>query len=204
MTPTIRYIPPDFSLEPLRQAPAARTVCAERDGVLPDDFFATTNLPTYIKGAGGTWTMPREPRMDGVLVRDGDGTWWVREGRRVRHGDAVVVGRAEDGSEGVLVHAHGFQGEKGPDGEFHFMSSTVSREKPIDYTSIARMLVAEKRRGGHVLDHGPGTRALTCARQPRLVHPQWLRAGAPRGERGRRARYRSSDCRDHARHDERR
>jgi lysine-ketoglutarate reductase/saccharopine dehydrogenase-like protein (TIGR00300 family) len=147
----IRYVPPDFSAPLLANAPAARTERAERDGVLPDGFFATTNLPTYVKGADGEWSLPREPRMDGVLVRDPAGGWWVREGRRVKQGDEVVIGLAEDGSEGVLVHARGFQGEKGPDGDFHFMSSQVSREKPIDYQLIARMLVEEKRRGGHVL-----------------------------------------------------
>ena len=151
MTLTPRYVPPDFTSPQLVAAPPARTVLAERDGVLPDAFFATTNLPTYVKGADGTWTMPREPRMDGVLVRDASGTWWVREGRRVRQGDPVVVGRAEDGSEGVLVHAHGFQVGDGAHGDFHFMSSQVSREKPIDYRHIARMLVDEKRRGGYVL-----------------------------------------------------
>lgn len=148
---TPRYVPPDFSVDALLRAPAARTAPAERDGVLPDDFFATTNLPTYIKGADGRWTMPREPRMDGVLVRDASGTWWVREGRRVKQGDEIVVGRAEDGSEGVLVHANGFLVDGGAHGDFHFMSSQVSREKPIDYKQIARMLVDEKRRGGYVL-----------------------------------------------------
>jgi lysine-ketoglutarate reductase/saccharopine dehydrogenase-like protein (TIGR00300 family) len=148
---TIRYVPPDFASPPLSEAPAARTVAADRDGVLPEGFFATTNLPTYVKGADGAWTLPREPRMDGVLVRDADGAWWVREGRRVKKGDAVVVGAAEDGSEGVFVHSRGFQVERGPDGDFHFMSSQVSREKPIDYALIARMLVDEKQRGGYVL-----------------------------------------------------
>ncbi|MEO6445337.1 MAG: hypothetical protein ABIZ91_15320 [Gemmatimonadaceae bacterium] len=151
MTASPKYVAPDFTAPPLAGAPVARTVPAERDGVLPDGFFATTNLPTYIKGADGRWTMPREPRMDGVLVGDPDGGWWVREGRRVRAGDQVVVGRAEDGNEGVLVHAHGFQGDAAAHGEFHFMSSQVSREKPIDYRQIARMLVEEKRRGGYVL-----------------------------------------------------
>ena len=75
--------------------------------------------------------MPREPRMDGVLVRDPAGGWWVREGRRVRAGDEIVLGRAEDGSEGVLVHSRGFQADSGAHGDFHFMSSQVSREKPI-------------------------------------------------------------------------
>ncbi|MBK6485842.1 MAG: hypothetical protein IPF98_03010 [Gemmatimonadetes bacterium] len=151
MSATPHYVPPDFDASHLVQAPAARTVPAERDGVLPDDFFATTNLPTYVKGANGAWTMPREARMDGVLVRDPDGGWWVREGRRVQSGDEVVVGRAEDGSQGVLVHARGFAGDAAAHGDFHFMSSQVSREKPIDYQHIARMLVEEKRRGGYVL-----------------------------------------------------
>ncbi len=147
----VRYVPPDFSAPVLQQAPVPRTVLAERDGVLPDGFFATTNLPTYIKEADGSWNMPREPRMDGVLVRDPSGTWWVREGRRVKQGDPVIVGSAEDGSEGVLVHARGFVTGDSAHGDFHFMSSQVSREKPIDYRAIARMLVEEKRRSGYVL-----------------------------------------------------
>ena len=145
------YVAPDFTDPRFVNSPSARAVVAERDGVLPDGFFATTNLPTYVKGADGSWTMPREPRMDGVLVSDATGTWWVREGRRVKRGDAVVVGTREDGSEGVLVHASGFSGTGGAHGDFHFMSSQVSREKPIDYQLIARMLVEEKRRGGYVI-----------------------------------------------------
>ena len=148
---SIRYVAPEFAKGPLAKAPPARTARVERDGVLPDGFFATTNLPTYVKNADGSWVLPREPRMDGVLVREGDNRWVVREGRRVKAGDEIVVGTAEDGSEGVLVHARGFREDDGPGGDFHFMSSQVSREKPIDYTHIARMLVEEKRRGGYVL-----------------------------------------------------
>jgi lysine-ketoglutarate reductase/saccharopine dehydrogenase-like protein (TIGR00300 family) len=149
--PDLVYRPPDFSSPELAAAPAARVVACEADGVLPEGFFATTNLPSYVKGDDGRWRMPREPRMDGCLVRDGDGTWWVREGRRVKQGDPVVVGRAEDGSEGVLVHARGFEPSDAVGGDFHFMSSQVSREKPIDYGLLARMLAAERRRGGYVV-----------------------------------------------------
>jgi lysine-ketoglutarate reductase/saccharopine dehydrogenase-like protein (TIGR00300 family) len=146
-----RYLPPDFRAARFVHAPPARTVRCKANGVLPDGFFATTNLPSYVKGEDGRWTMPREPRMDGCLIRDSRGVWWVREGRRVKKGDPVVVGRAEDGSEGVLVHANGFQPDAGVAGDFHFMSSQVSREKPIDYKQIARLLVAERRRGGHIV-----------------------------------------------------
>ena len=151
MSRAIAYTAPDFTLPQLAAAPAARVVQVAADGVLPDGFFATTNLPTYVKGEDGRWTMPREPRMDGCLLRDAQGTWWVREGRRVRRGDAVVVGLAEDGSDGVFVHAKGFDAPKTHDGDFHFMASQVSREKPIDYRQIARLLVEERAREGHVI-----------------------------------------------------
>lgn len=147
----VHYVPPDFASAALAGAPAARTARAESDGVLPDGFFATTNLPTYVKGADGAWRLPREPRMDGCIVGDADGGWWVREGRRVARGDRVVIGRAEDGSEGVFVHSRGFQAPAGVEGDFHFMSSQVSREKPIDYHRIARMLVEERARGGRII-----------------------------------------------------
>ena len=47
---SLPYVPPDFSAPPLAGAPPARTVPAGADGVLPEGFFATTNLPTYVKG----------------------------------------------------------------------------------------------------------------------------------------------------------
>jgi len=113
----------------------------------PDGFFSTTNLPTYVR-VNGAWRMPREPRMDSALVLDARGELWVREGRRVRAGDRVAVGHKEDGSEGIYVHASAFLGEQA-DGEFKFMSSEVSREKPIDYPQMARILIDERDRGGY-------------------------------------------------------
>ncbi len=91
--------------------------------------------------------------MDAALVLDPDGVPRVVEGRYVRGGSQVALGRAEDGSEGVYVHAGGFWGaaEAGTEGEFKFMSSEVSREKPTDYAAMARVLVEERARGGHVV-----------------------------------------------------
>ena len=137
---------PDFSAPTFRQAPDARFVPAPADGVLPEGFFSTTNLPTYVK-VKGEWRMPREPRMDSALVLDRTGEVWVREGRRLSQGDLVAVGHAEDGSEGIYVHAELFLGDAG--GEFKFMTSEVSREKPIDYALMARVLIDERDRGGY-------------------------------------------------------
>src|SRR5688572_17984112 len=138
---------PDFDAPRFAQAPNARFVPAPADGVLPEGFFSTTNLPTYVK-LDGAWRMPREPRMDAALVRDARGELWVREGRRVNKGDAVAVGVKEDGSEGIYVHADAFLGDA-EEGEFKFMTSEVSREKPIDYVLMARILVEERDRGGY-------------------------------------------------------
>ncbi len=131
----------------LPDAPNASFVPAPADGVLPENFFATTNLPTYVK-LNGEWVMPREPRMDGSLLLDREGLLWVREGRRVHRGDKVAVGSAEDGSEGIYVQASVLPEEESED-EFRFMSSVVSREKPIDYSLMARILIDERNRGGY-------------------------------------------------------
>jgi lysine-ketoglutarate reductase/saccharopine dehydrogenase-like protein (TIGR00300 family) len=143
----VSFSPPDFKRAELASAPDAKFVAAPADGVLPEGFFSTTNLPTYVR-VKGEWRMPREPRMDSALVLDRDGSLWVKEGRRVRKDDLVAVGKAENGTEGIYVHASAFLGEDA-DGEFKFMTSEVSREKPIDYALMAQLLVDERARGGY-------------------------------------------------------
>jgi lysine-ketoglutarate reductase/saccharopine dehydrogenase-like protein (TIGR00300 family) len=144
------YTAPDFTEARFREAPDATFNPAPDDGVLPDDFFATSNLPTYVK-VGGTWRLPAAPRMDGAILQLRDGSLSIREGRYVRRGEAVAVGYAEDGSEGIFVNAAGFLGAAAANGEFQFMSSDVSREKPVDYARMAELLIAERDRGGHVV-----------------------------------------------------
>jgi lysine-ketoglutarate reductase/saccharopine dehydrogenase-like protein (TIGR00300 family) len=139
---------PDFRAARFASAPDARFVPAPADGVLPEDFFSTTNLPTYVR-VRGEWKMPREPRMDSALVIDRDGVLWVREMRRVRAGELVAVGKKEDGSEGIYVNTESAFGHD--DGEFKFMASEVSREKPVDYVHLARLLVDERARGGYIV-----------------------------------------------------
>ncbi len=142
------YRPPDFSEPRLAQAPDARFDPAPADGVLPEGFFPTTNLPTYVK-LNGSWQLPRFPRMDSGIVLHHDGSLEVLEGRYVKRDQRIAVGFAEDGSEGIFVNSHGFLDEASED--FAFMRSEVSREKPVDYPEMARLLVAERDRGGHIV-----------------------------------------------------
>jgi len=141
------FSPIDLTQPKFAACPDAKFVPAPADGVLPDGFFSTTNLPTFVR-VNGQWIAPREPRMDSALVLDRDGVVWVREGRRLKKGDMVAVGEKEDGADGIYVQTQLVPHGVDPDA-FTFMSSEVSREKPIDYAHMARILIEEKERGGY-------------------------------------------------------
>ena len=148
------YREPDFSKPSLANAPECRFVPAPADTVLPDGFMSTTNFPTYVK-IGGRWRMPERPRMDSHLVWDpASERLAVKEFRLIRQGDLVAVATAEDGSEGVLVWDRGFLGEVDDthvEEAFAFMSSEVSREKPVNYEAIFREFVKNRGPNGTIL-----------------------------------------------------
>ena len=140
---------PDFEKRPFRGSPEARFVPAPANGVVPEDFFSTSNLPTYVRYRGG-WVMPSRPRMDGVIVQRGDGLETV-EPRRVEQGEPVAMGLAEDGSDGIVVYTEGFLGGATSANEFRFMSTEVSRERPVNYEDLAARVEQERRAGGYLV-----------------------------------------------------
>jgi lysine-ketoglutarate reductase/saccharopine dehydrogenase-like protein (TIGR00300 family) len=140
---------PDFSKPPFLGAPEALFAPLEADGVLPEGFFSTSNLPTYIN-VGGRWLAPGRPRMDCVVVKR-NGALETIEPRRLRRGEMVAMGEAEDGTEGIVVHAQGFLGGAHGANEFRFMSTEVSRERPVNYEELAARVGEEKRRGGYLV-----------------------------------------------------
>jgi len=148
--PRFQYRPPNFEAPPLSQAPEARFEPAPADGVLPDGFFSTTNLPTYLK-VGGAWRRPRWPRMDCVVAFRPTGELVTTEPRKVEKGTKVAVGAAEDGSEGILVHTEGFLAGRHSANEFRFMQTEVSRERPVDYAVLAQLFGEEKEQGGKIV-----------------------------------------------------
>src|SRR4026208_1881671 len=92
---------PDFNHPPFAGAPEARFASLPADGVLPEGFFSTSNLPTYVH-VDGQWVAPTRPRMDCVLVKRG-GAIETIEPRRLRKGDLVAMGEEEDGSGGSVA-----------------------------------------------------------------------------------------------------
>ncbi len=156
--PPQNYRPPEFNSSPLGNAPEAQFATVQMDGVLPEGFFSTSNLPTYVR-VGQGWVLPARPRMDCAIRRSAAGLE-VIEPRRLKRGDEVAMGLAEDGSQGIYVHTAGFLGGAHSANEFRFMSTEVSRERPVNYEELAERLLEDKRRGG----------CLIWVAGPALVH----------------------------------
>jgi lysine-ketoglutarate reductase/saccharopine dehydrogenase-like protein (TIGR00300 family) len=116
----------------------------EMDGVLPDGFYSTTNLPTEVR-INGHWVAVENPEMDcAIVVLDGP---LVRTEpmHRVHAGDRVVVGQ-----DGVRVQPAAKPRGATP---FEFMSSEVSSEKPKELLvgEVATRIRGCKEAGGRVL-----------------------------------------------------
>ncbi|MEP7198219.1 MAG: TIGR00300 family protein [Chloroflexota bacterium] len=123
----------------------AQTQPAPRDGVLPDDFYSTTNLHTQVR-IHNEWVDVQQIEMDVVIVVD-----WAAGAARcvpmneIKAGDAVVVGH-----DGIRVMPL----ERGRAREiFSFMGSEVSSEKPkrLMIAQIAREMRNIRERRGKIL-----------------------------------------------------
>lgn len=155
----------------------ALLVPAERDGVLPEGFYATTNLPARVR-LGGRWTSVESPEMDSAVVVETDSEGVAASARtvpmhRVRRGDMVVVGsggvrvdrptpRGSVAGSGAGAGAgieedeeEGGDGDEGGSlmdgGSFGFMTSDVSSEKPkaLSVERVAGALRSARSRREH-------------------------------------------------------
>ncbi|MSM41095.1 MAG: hypothetical protein GJT30_15880 [Geobacter sp.] len=150
------YSPPDFDRPDLVAAPAARVEPAPADGVAPKGFHATSNHPEYVRLGNGRWLLARESRMDGVLVLRGDDLDVV-EPRRLLRGDPVVVGRTEDGEEGILVHTSGFTVSPAQEADKFAFRTRGTRESPFSrsYEELYEVLRHDREHGSIVWVLGP-------------------------------------------------
>ncbi|MBQ5812839.1 MAG: hypothetical protein IIW34_01650 [Clostridia bacterium] len=146
----ITYTEPDFNSDILAAAPDAKLAAVVKDGVAPENYHATGIYPEYFK-IGGKWMLAEESRMDCLAVYE-DGRIKIIEFRRLKKGQQVVLGRTEDGSEGIYVHMHGFSKPGESSGAFAFRQGR-SRETAYtrDYVELYELLRSEKENGGNIL-----------------------------------------------------
>lgn len=127
------------------RAQDAKTERVEQAGVLPDDFYSTTNLPTQVR-LNGRWVDVEQIEMDVAIVVDRQaGQAICCPMHEVQVGDEVVVGHG-----GIQVMPL----ERARHREFFaFMQSDVSSErtKVLAIQEVARQMRETRARGGKIL-----------------------------------------------------
>lgn len=150
---------------------------APADGVFPDEFYATTHLPTQVR-LQGAWINVDLIEMDlGIVVEQEQRTARAVPMASVKRGESIVIGR-----EGVRVIP--LQRPRKRD-VFSFMESQVSVERPHghmvhDIAARMRQLRAGYREGradcrilfsgGPAIIHAGGRDALTWLIEQEYVH----------------------------------
>jgi lysine-ketoglutarate reductase/saccharopine dehydrogenase-like protein (TIGR00300 family) len=147
----------------------AAAAVTDLDGVFPDGFYSTTNLPTSVRVAG-QWRQIENPEMDCGVVILPDGRVRTVPMHRVRSGDRIVIGHA-----GVRVQAPSrAQGAVA----FEFMRSDVSSEKPkaVLIADMAARIRETRVAGGRMLTVcGPAVVHTGAAPHvARLVREGWV------------------------------
>ena len=122
-----------------------RTEPAPANGVLPDDFYSTTHMPTQIR-LGGKWVEVQNTEMDLIITVDREQSLACMVPMAdVQRGDAVVVGH-----HGIRV----IPPQRSRSHEvFSFMASEVSSERPKRRVieELAREMSQTRARGGKIL-----------------------------------------------------
>jgi len=115
---------------------------AEADGVVPDDFYSTTNHRTLVR-RNGRWVAVDGQRMDAVIVIRGARAR-CRKLRDVRRGDLVVCGVA-----GIRVSPEFRERDRLG---FAFMTSDVSTERRVEVSAakVVAMMRDVKAEGGRI------------------------------------------------------
>jgi lysine-ketoglutarate reductase/saccharopine dehydrogenase-like protein (TIGR00300 family) len=154
-----------------------RLEAAPADGIFPEDFYATTHLPTQIR-LNGRWIDVEHIEMDvGIAVDQERATARAVPMGEVRRGELIVTGR-----EGVHVVPLARPRERDV---FGFMESHVSAERPhghviADVASRMNRLREQHRRegaacrvllaGGPAIIHAGGRDALTWLIEEEFIH----------------------------------
>lgn len=146
----------------------ARFADAEADGILPDEFYSTTNFDTHVR-VDGRWEAARDQKMDCALVLRSGAPHCVKQGQ-VKKGERVALR-----GPGIRVRPP----ERSRDySVFGFMSNEVSAEvnKGIAIAGTAREMRKAREAGerivvvaGPAVVHSGGDVALA-----RLVRDGWV------------------------------
>lgn len=150
------YREPAFTEKRFTDAPDAAWEKVTIKGVAPENYHSTSMYPEYFK-INGKWTLAEESRMDSSVVLCDDGHLKVVENRNLEIGDKVILGRTENGQEGIYLHANAFEDPDDTEGDQFVFRQGRSRETSYarDYDRLFELLKYEKEHGNILWVMGP-------------------------------------------------
>lgn len=140
--PSFTY--PDFTGDRFK---SGRDVTLERvveDGLAPDNFYLTSHMPTFYSYKG-SWILPEHNSLNCVPVVEDD-TIVIKELRDLLKGDQVVVGREDDGSQGIFLYRDGFSEEV-----YYRPGKAAETSFSEDYDQLFQQMIYERERGGYIV-----------------------------------------------------
>ncbi|MCB2340567.1 putative NPN-dependent ornithine cyclodeaminase [Clostridium estertheticum] len=146
-----KFTPPDFGHEFFIKSPNCKIKKVIKKGVAHSGYHALSIYPEYFK-IKGNWILASGSRMDSVAIVTPSGGIDIVEFRNLKIGDNVVVGRSEDGSEGIYMYTNGFITQKGEADTFAFRTGR-SRETAFskDYDELYKIMQYEKDHAGKIV-----------------------------------------------------
>lgn len=121
------------------------------DACPPEGNFYTSNLIEFF-AYEGKWQLPAQPRMDSTVRKTKTGLEVV-EMNKLKAGDEVILSQSGKPEDGIFITSLNATSEK--NGEFAFMSSTVSPERPVDYSELAQIIKNATKLGEVIWVLGP-------------------------------------------------
>jgi len=140
-----KFVPADLTQDFFVKAPDVRISEVKKDGVAPKGFLITSIFPEYFK-VKGQWVLPTQTSIECTAVARDNNTVEIVEFRNLKIGDKVILGKSEDGSEGIYKYTSGFNNL--PNVE---LGRSVESSFSKDYEELYELLEYEKENNGHIV-----------------------------------------------------
>lgn len=150
------YRQPDFTEKRFVDAPDAVWETVTIKGVAPENYHSTSMYPEYFK-INGKWILAEQSRMDSSVVLCEDGHLKVVENRNLEVGDKVILGRTENGQDGIYLYTDAFGDPDDTESDRFVFRQGRSRETSYarDYDRLFELLKYEKEHGNILWVMGP-------------------------------------------------
>ena len=150
------YRQPDFTEKRFVDAPDAVWETVTIKGVAPENYHSTSMYPEYFK-INGKWILAEQSRMDSSVVLCEDGHLKVVENRNLEVGDKVILGRTENGQDGIYLYTDAFEDPDDTESDRFVFRQGRSRETSYarDYDRLFELLKYEKEHGNILWVMGP-------------------------------------------------